>query len=109
MGAVDDPLEIANCLNEHFCSIGKNSAKNVRNNNEVNHMSFLTTSVSASIVLQPAPVSEVCNAMMFLNNCKSQIKSIYYWRDYSRTVPSNRKNKTKTNNWREKNTYVYFL
>ena len=27
MGIVDDPLEIANCLNEHFCSIGKNLAK----------------------------------------------------------------------------------
>ena len=64
MGVVDDPLEIANCLNEHFCSIGKKLAQNVRNDNEVNRMSFLTKSVSASIFLQFAPVSEVYNAIM---------------------------------------------
>ena len=73
MGVVglDDPLEIANCLNKHFCSISKNLTKNVRNDNEVNHISFLTKSVSASIFLQPAVVSEVYNAIMSLNNYKS--------------------------------------
>ena len=34
-------------------------------------MSFLTKSVSASIFLQPAPVSEVYNAIMSINNYKS--------------------------------------
>ena len=71
IGVVDDPLEIANCLNEHFCSKGKNLAKNVRNDNEVNHMSFLNKSVSASMFLQPASVSELYNAVMSLNNYKS--------------------------------------
>ena len=71
MGVVDDPLEIAICLTEHFCSIGKNLARNVRNDNEVTHLSFLTKSVSASMFLQPASVSELYNAIMSLSNYKS--------------------------------------
>ena len=68
---IDDPTEVANCLNKHFCSIGKKLAQKVQNLNEINYTTYLKDSISSSIFLHPTQVSEVYNAIMSLNSYKS--------------------------------------
>ena len=38
---VDDPIEIANCLNKHFCTISKKLAQNVQTVNDVNYKTYV--------------------------------------------------------------------
>ena len=68
---VDDPTEIANCLNKHFCTIGKKLAQNVQTVDDHNYKTYLNNPVPSSIFLQPTHVSEVYNAIMSLNTYKS--------------------------------------
>ena len=68
---IDDPTEVANCLNKHFCSVGEKPAQKVQNLNEINYKTYLKDPVSSSIFLHPTQVSEVCNAIMSLNSYKS--------------------------------------
>ena len=68
---IDDPTEVANCLNKHFCSVGKKLAQKVQNLNEINYTTYLKDSISSSIFLHPTQVSEVYNAIMSLNSYKS--------------------------------------
>ena len=37
---IDDPTEVANCLNKHFCRVGKKLAQKVQNLNEINYITY---------------------------------------------------------------------
>ena len=68
---IDDPTEVASCLNKHFCSVGKKLAQKVQNFTEINYTTYLKDPVSLSIFLHLTQVSEVYNAIMSLNSYKS--------------------------------------
>ena len=49
---VDVPTEIANCLNKHFCTIGKKLAQIVHTVDDRNYTMYLNNPVPSSIFLQ---------------------------------------------------------
>ena len=48
---IDDPAEVANCLNKHLCSVGKKLAQKVQNLNDINYTTYLKDPVSSSHTL----------------------------------------------------------
>ena len=65
-----DPVDIANCFNDYFSTIGSKLAKNIFPSKN-DHMHYLKTSNLMSIFLKPASEIEIINLVSTLHNSKA--------------------------------------
>ena len=66
----NDPVDIANCFNDYFSTIGSKLAKNIFPS-KIDHLHYLKTSNLMSIFINPASEIEVTNLVSTLNNSKA--------------------------------------
>ena len=66
----NDPVDIANCFNDYFSTIGSKLAKNIFPS-KTDHMHYLKTSNLMSIFINPASEIEITNLVSTLNNSKA--------------------------------------
>ena len=63
----NDPVDIANCFNDYFSTIGSKLAKNIFPS-KIDHLHYLKTSNLMSIFINPASEIEITNLVSTLNN-----------------------------------------
>ena len=66
--SVSAPHDIANYLNAFFSTIGSKLAERIDNSSKRDHFSYLTSCISSSIFLDIPSMTEINNAISFLNN-----------------------------------------
>ena len=68
---VTDKKEIADCFNNHFCSIGQLLADKIVSSSSTSFCNYLQNRVNASMFLRPTSPTEIYNVVFQLNSNKS--------------------------------------
>ena len=68
---VTDKNEIANCFNNHFCSIGQSLADKIVSSSSTSFYNYLQNRVNSSMFLCPISPTEIYNVIFQLNSNKS--------------------------------------
>ena len=66
----NDPVDIANCFNDYFSTIGSKLAKNIFPS-KFDHLHYFKTPNLMSIFINPASEIEITNLVSTLNNSKA--------------------------------------
>ena len=68
---INDPIQIAECFNNHFSTIGKVSANKLASSSNNDFLTYLSNQVSSSIFLYPTNTTEITRIVNHLNSNKS--------------------------------------
>ena len=68
---VTDRNEIADCFNNHFCSIGQSLADKIVSSSSTSFCNYLQNRVNSSMFLRPTSPAEIYNVTSQLNSNKS--------------------------------------
>ena len=68
---VTDSAKIADCFNNHFCSIGKSLADNIDSSRPLSYSLYLQNRINASMFLRPTTAAEIYNLISHSSTNKS--------------------------------------